>query len=37
MNKTSQGTNNATQGEVAALNQAGKSLPKTANNVIQGM
>ena len=28
MNKTSQGVNNATQGEAAFLNQAGKSLLK---------
>jgi len=35
MNKTSRGANNATQG--AALNQTGKSLSNTANNVMQGM
>jgi hypothetical protein len=37
MNKTSQGSINATQGAVAALNQTGKSLSNTANKVMQGM
>jgi len=36
MNKTSRGAN-ATQGAGAALNQTGKSLSNTANNVMQGM
>jgi len=37
MNKTSRGSTNATQGAGAALNQTGKSLSNTANNVMQGM
>ena len=37
MNKTSQGSINATQGAAASLNQTGKSLSNTANKVMQGM
>jgi hypothetical protein len=37
MNKTSQGSINATQGASASLSETGKSLSNTANKVMQGM
>jgi hypothetical protein len=37
MNKTSGAAKNATQGAGAALNQTGKTISNTANNMMQGL